>query len=155
VAVSPAQISRMARLPTRSSAPTRKDSFRHELWAGGLEGRNPRVCRASVLIAPTRSRSGRQALGVSVDASGETQLWIARVGVGRGRPSTDFDEGVGDFDWAPDGKALVFEKVDRGGRKGDDPCDTGTGSSATREGVLRRRRVHLWTVASSGGAPKP
>jgi WD40 repeat protein len=63
------------------------------------------------VLTMTASPDGKRLAYLS-DANEGTQLFIAKPGDGRGHAITDVDEAIGDFDWAPDGTNLVFEKID-------------------------------------------
>jgi dipeptidyl aminopeptidase/acylaminoacyl peptidase len=142
---------------TLERADKKEDSFRHEVWVSGADGSGARrVCRAADdCTEPKFSPDGKRLAYLS-DADKGTQLWVARTGDGRGRAITDVDEGVGDFDWAPDGSKIVFERMDPNVRKKDDAPWVITGSQIQRdgEGFVDGRHTHLWIVPASGGTPK-
>jgi len=142
---------------TIQHADKKEDGFRNELWLSRADGTNARrVCRATDdCTDPKFSPDGKRIAYLS-DANEGTQLWIARVGEGRGRAITDSDETIGDFDWAPDGTKLVFEKLDPSIRQTDDSPWVITGSQIQRdgEGFAAGRHTHLWVVSASGGKPK-
>jgi dipeptidyl aminopeptidase/acylaminoacyl peptidase len=135
-----------------------EDAFRYELWLSGTDGTNARrVCRAADdCTDPKFSPNGKRFAYLS-DANGETQLWVARIGEGRGRAITDSGETIGDFDWSPDGSRIVFAKIDPSVRKTDDAPWVITGSQIQRdgEGFADGRHTHLWIVGASGGKPSP
>jgi dipeptidyl aminopeptidase/acylaminoacyl peptidase len=143
---------------TIERADRKEDSFRHELWLMSSEGTGARrVCRpADDCTDPKFSPDGKRVAYLS-DANDTTQLWIARVGEGRGHAITDLREAIGDFDWSPDGGRLVFTKGDPDTRKTDNAPWVITGSQIQRdgEGFVDGRHTHLWVVAASGGKPKP
>jgi dipeptidyl aminopeptidase/acylaminoacyl peptidase len=134
----------------------KEDAFRYELWLSGADGKNTRqVCRqADDCTDPKFSPDGKRIAYLS-DASDGTQLWVARVGEGRGRPITDSDETIGEFDWSPDGTKIVFTRNDPGLRKSNDDPWVITGSQIQRdgEGFIDGRHTHLWVVPASGGKP--
>jgi dipeptidyl aminopeptidase/acylaminoacyl peptidase len=142
---------------TIERADKKEDSYRHELWVSASDGSGARrVCRATDdCTEPKFSPDGKRLAYLS-DANEGTQLWLARTGDGRGRAITDVDEGVGDFDWAPDGSKLVFEREDPNVRKTGDAPWVITGSQIQRdgEGFVDGRHTHLWIVPASGGTPK-
>jgi Tol biopolymer transport system component len=80
-----------------------EDSFRHELWLVDADGKNPRahLCRASDDCSDPKFSPDGKRLAYLSDADGETQLWVARVGEGRGRAITSVHEAIGEFDWSP------------------------------------------------------
>jgi len=139
-------------------ADKKEDAFRYELWLSGADGQNARrVCRtADDCTDPKFSPDGKRVAYLS-DASGDTQLWVARVGEGRGRAITDADETIGDFDWSPDGSKLVFAKTSPSPRKNADAPWVITGSQIQRdgEGFTDGRHTHLFIVGASGGKPTP
>ena len=134
------------------------DVFRYELWISGADGQNARrVCRmADDCTDPKFSPDGKRFAYLS-DATGNGQLWVARIGEGRGRAITDSDQSIGDFDWSPDGSKLVFTKTDPSPRKTDDAPWVITGSQIQRDGVgfTDGRHTHLFIVGASGGKPTP
>src|SRR5512143_3336528 len=90
-----------------------EDSFRQELWLADAEGRDARrLCRIEdECTDPMFSPYGTRLAYLS-DRRNGTQLWVARLGEGRGRAVTDVEESIGAFDWSPDGTKIVFEKDD-------------------------------------------
>ncbi|HZN56221.1 MAG TPA: S9 family peptidase [Candidatus Polarisedimenticolaceae bacterium] len=139
-------------------ADERENAFRHELWLADAEGKNPRrVCRPSdECTDPKFSPDGKRLAYLSDGTDDEVQLWVGRVGDGRGRAVTHVAEGVGAFDWSPDGAKLVFERDDAPERKEDDDAPwviTGTQIERDGEGYVDGRRTHLWIVPATGGAP--
>ncbi len=139
-------------------ADKKEDAFRYELWLLGADGQEARrVCRAADDCTDPKFSPDGKRLAYRSDAGGQTQLWIARVGRGRGRAITDSEEPIGDFDWAPDGSKLVFAKTTPSPRKtADDPWVI-TGSQIQRdgEGFTDGRHTHLFIVSASGGKPTP
>jgi len=139
-------------------ADKKEDAFRYELWLSGADGQNARrVCRAADdCTDPKFSPDGKRIAYLS-DATGETQLWVARVGEGRGRAITDSDQTIGDFDWSHDGSKLVFAKTDASPRKSADAPWVITSSQIQRdgEGFTDGRHTHLFIVQASGGKPTP
>jgi dipeptidyl aminopeptidase/acylaminoacyl peptidase len=142
---------------TIERADKKEDSFRHELWVADADGRSPRrVCRAGDdCSAPKFSPDGRKIAYLS-DAGGETQLWVARAGEGRGHAITSTHGSIGDFDWSPDGLRIVFEKDDGGTRASEDAPWVITGSQIQHdgEGFVDGRHTHLFVVDASGGASR-
>ena len=139
-------------------ADRKEDSFRHELFVADADGKTARrVCHADDdCTDPKFSPDGKRFAYLS-DASDETQIWVARIGEGRGRAITNTHEAIGDFDWSPDGARIVFEKDDPGSRRdGDTPwVITGTQILRDGEGFVDGRHRHLWIVDATGGAPRP
>ncbi len=142
---------------TIERADRKEDSFRHELYIADAEGRNARkICKPSDdCTDPKFSPDGKRFAYLS-DAGGDTQLWVAKVGDGRGRAITDVKEAIGEFDWSPDGSRIVFCKDDRSKRKSDDSPWVITGTQIQRDGdgFDDGRHTHLWIVAAGGGTPK-
>jgi dipeptidyl aminopeptidase/acylaminoacyl peptidase len=142
---------------TIQRANKKEDSFRHELWLTDAEGKKAKsVCRAADDCTDPKFSPDGKRLAYLSDASGDTQLWVARVGDGRGRAITAVKESIGEFDWAPDGAKLVFSKDDPSIRKTDEAPWVITGSQIVRdgEGFTDGRHTHLWIVDVSGGNPK-
>ncbi len=139
-------------------ADKKEDAFRYELWLSGADGQNARrVCRTvDDCTDPKFSPDGKRVAYLS-DATGHTQLWVARIGEGRGRAITESNETIGDFDWSPDGSRFVFAKTDPSPRKTDDAPWVITGSQIQRDGVgfTDGRHTHLFVVGASGGKPTP
>lgn len=143
---------------TTERADRDEDSFRHELWLSDALGRTTkRVCRATDECTSPKFAPNGKRLAYLSDAGNGTQIWVAKVGEGRGRAVTDGDESIGDFDWSPDGTRLVYEKNDTSTRSSDDAPWVITGKQILRdgEGFVDGRHAHLWLVAASGGTPKP
>ena len=134
-----------------------EDSFRHELWLADAEGRNAkRLCRSDDDCSdPKFSPDGRRLAYLS-DAGDDTQIWVARVGEGRGHAITSAKETVGEFDWSPDGGRIVFEQEDPGPRGSDEAPWVITGTQILRDGLgfTDGRHTHLWIVPASGGAAR-
>src|SRR5262245_34637305 len=142
---------------TIERADKKEDSFRHELWIVGADGRNARrVCRVTDDCSDAKFSPDGTRIAYLSDGTDSAQLWVARTGAGRGRAITDFDEAIGDFDWAPDGSRLVVEKIDPVVRKTDDAPWVITGQQIQRDGTgfVDGRRTHLFIVPASGGTPK-
>ena len=143
---------------TIEHADKKEDSFRHEVWLSRSDGTNARrLCRAADNCTDPKFSPDGKRLAYLSDADGGSQLWVARVGEGRGRAITDSDEAIGDFDWSPDGTKLVFAKNDPRTRKTDDAPWVIKGSQILRdgEGFLDGRHTHLYVVGVSGGKPIP
>ncbi len=141
---------------TIERADRKEDSFRHELWLADEDGEHrKRVCRETDdCMAAKFSPDGKRIAYLS-DATEHTQIWVARVGEGRGHAITDVHEAIGDLDWSPDGKKLVFEKDDAGTRSSSDEPWVITGTQIQRdgEGFVDGRHKHLWIVEAGGGKP--
>ena len=139
-------------------ADKKEDAFRYELWLSAADGQNARrVCRVvDDCSDPKFSPDGKRVAYLS-DAAGTTQLWVARIGEGRGRAITESDEAIGDFDWSPDGSKFVFAKTDPSPRRADDAPWVITGSQIQRDGVgfIDGRHTHLFVVTASGGKSTP
>ena len=75
---------------TIEHADQKEDSFRHELWLADAEGRHARrVCPADDdCTSPKFSPDGKRLAFLS-DADEVSQLWIAKVALGRGRAVTN------------------------------------------------------------------
>jgi dipeptidyl aminopeptidase/acylaminoacyl peptidase len=143
---------------TLERADRKEDSFRHELWLSGADGKNARrVCRPTDDCTEPKFAPDGKRLAYLSDANEGTQIFVAKVGDGRGRAITNSTEAIGDFDWAPDGTKIVFVKNDADTRKTDDAPWVITGSQIQRdgEGYADGRHTHLWVVGASGGTPKP
>ncbi len=142
---------------TIERADEKGDSFRRELWTADAEGMHARrLCRpADDCTDPKFSPDGKR-LAYRSDATGGKQLWIARVGGGRGRAITESRETIGDFDWSADGTTIVFEKDDAAVRKTETApwVITGTQIQTDGRGFTDGRHTHLWLVAVSGGTPR-
>ena len=142
---------------TIERADKKEDVFRHELWIADSEGKNARrVCRAADDCANPKFSPDGKRLAYRSDASDETQLWVAKVGEGRGRAITSSHEAIGDFDWAPDGLKLVYEKDDPGTRSTSDAPWVITGTQIQRdgEGFVDGRHRHLWVIDAASGRSK-
>lgn len=129
--------------------------YTHALWETTLDGGEPRRLTPEGLDAerPRFSPDGRWIAFVGTEDAAP-QLWVLRTGTRRVRRVTAFDEGIGEFSWAPDAKRVVVTRTDPSPRGPDDGAPivvTRTLIQRDGEGFLDDRRAHLWIVRLDGG----
>jgi len=162
------------------TADRESDAFKDGLWVADGTGANAkRLCRSEDSCSDPKFSPDGSRLAYLSDRKDGMQLWVARVGEGRGRAITDVAETIGEFDWSPDGSKIVFERDDAYVKKrppgAPAPETRGESSSPGGEerkddtapyvihrtqiqqdgvGFLEDRYTHLWVVSISGGSPK-
>lgn len=84
------------------------------------------------------------------------QLHILPMGGGEARPLTSGEEGVRFYEWSPDGRWIVFGRVDppekkEGEERHNRSFEVGDNSYLTR---AEPRPTHLWRIHADGGEPE-
>jgi dipeptidyl aminopeptidase/acylaminoacyl peptidase len=153
-------------------ADDKEDSFRYDLGTMAADGTKARrVCEEdSDCTRPRFSPDGGRLAWLESDGKA-TQIMVARVGSKKGKPVTSGTEDVEDYDWSPDGEALVFTRNDpwiyhpapgapqaSGGSK-PDPSTlpfviTRTQIQRDGEGFLDDRHSHVYVVSAKGGTAR-
>jgi dipeptidyl aminopeptidase/acylaminoacyl peptidase len=143
------------------------DSVKSRLYLTTVDGGLPRRVgrRDEDNEKPRFSRDG-QLLAFLSDRGSGPQIFVGRPGARWPKQVTHVPEGVGDFDWSPDGERLVFVRVDP---EGAVPASRGQARREVRDaeaapivversliqrdgqGFLENRHQHLWTVPVDGG----
>ncbi len=142
------------------------DSFKSRLYLTTIDGGEPQRVgkREEDNERPRFSRDGRLLAYLSDRGSGP-QIFVGRPGARWPRQVTHVPEGVGDFDWSPDGKHFVFVRVDpetatsaSHGQARREMRDTETAPIVIErsliekdgQGFLEHQHQHLWTVPVEG-----
>src|SRR5687768_13280072 len=83
-----------------------------------------------------------------LDERGARNIWVAEPPAYRGRRLTSFtaDDGqdIGQLDWTPDGRTIVYVRGGSANRAGENPNPTGDPAGAEQA---------LWRIALGGGPP--
>jgi dipeptidyl aminopeptidase/acylaminoacyl peptidase len=140
------------------TASRKKDSYENTLHLMPAEGGKTRALTSSDAdeTSPRFSRDGKRLAFLSDKGEG-AQIVVARPDGKRRKVVTRIREGVLDFDWAPNGKELVFVRADTPTKRppDDDPwVITRTLIQRDGEGFLTERRTHVWIVSAEGGEPR-
>jgi dipeptidyl aminopeptidase/acylaminoacyl peptidase len=142
------------------------DSFKSRLYLTTVDGGEPQRVgkREEDNERPRFSRDGRLLAYLS-DRGAGPQIFVGRPGARWPRQVTHVPEGVGDFDWSPDGKRFVFVRVDPEaatsafhGQARREMRDTETAPIVIErsliekdgQGFLEHQHQHLWTVPVEG-----
>jgi dipeptidyl aminopeptidase/acylaminoacyl peptidase len=143
------------------------DSFKSRLYLTGVDGGEPQRVgrREEDNERPRFSRDG-QLLAFLSDRGSGPQIFVGRPGTRWPRQVTHVPEGVGDFDWSPDGRRFVFVRVDPEtatstphGQPRREMRDTEAAPIVVErsliqkdgQGFLENQHQHLWTVPVDGG----
>jgi dipeptidyl aminopeptidase/acylaminoacyl peptidase len=134
----------------------KSNSYRHTIWWQPLDGSPAREITTPDLDAssPKFSPDGKQLAFLA--AHGEaTQLYVAKAGRSRARRITEFEAGVGDFDWSPDGTRFVIVRTDpdrrsKLERQREPIVVTRLQIQTDGSGYSSDRRDHLWLIAADG-----
>ncbi len=143
------------------------DSFKSRLYLTTVEGGEPRrVGRRDEDNEKPRFSKDGELLAFLSDRGSGPQIFVGKPGTRWPRQVTHVPEGVGDFDWSPDGRRFVFVRSDP---EAAVPAPRGQPRRGTRDteaapiviersliekdgvGFLENQHQHLWTVPADGG----
>jgi dipeptidyl aminopeptidase/acylaminoacyl peptidase len=156
----------------------KKDGYETAIWLVDTQGdRAPRPLTAGPQdLAPRWSPDGRRlAFTRALEKAGKLQppqLFLMGMDGGEARALTDIVKGAGSPVWAPDGRTIAFvaaanaKDLERAGRRpGPDAVEERESDvkvitqavyrSNGRGFVDPTRPAHIWTVATTEGAPRP
>ena len=123
-----------------------------ELWAWSADRGVWQVTFDGQAVRPQISPKGDRLAFLSDRAGEKKQLFVMAMGLSEGRKVTEFEEGVEDFRWAPDGRRLaVLAKANKSDE--EKARDKEKRDWWTVDADERRRR--LWVVKADGsGRPQ-
>ncbi len=162
----------------RVTVDEKKDQYETSVWLVPSDGSAPPRPMTNGIrdSSPRWSPDGRQLAFVrSAEKDGKVQppqLYLISLVGGEGRAITDLPKGAGNPVWSPDGKTIAFSSATR---EADLDQKTPKPPDAPRESdvkviteavyrsngipgwgyVDRDRPSHIWTIATTGAAPKP
>jgi dipeptidyl aminopeptidase/acylaminoacyl peptidase len=143
------------------------DSFKNRLYLTTVDGGDPhRVGRREEdNESPRFSRDG-SLLAFLSDRGQGPQIFVGKPGARWPRQVTHVPEGVGDFDWSPDGRQLVFVRIDltaAAASRSSQPRREARDAEAAPivierslvqrdgQGFLENQHQHLWVIPAEGG----
>ncbi|HTQ80143.1 MAG TPA: S9 family peptidase [Thermoanaerobaculia bacterium] len=147
------------------------DSFKSRIYLTTVDGAPPRRLgrKEEDNESPRFSRDG-QLLAFLSDRGEGPQIFVGRPGARWPKQVTHVPDGVGDFDWAPDGRHLVFVRFDpeagsagahgplpRRGQRDTEAAPIVIERSLVQRdgsGFLENLHQHLWVIPAEGGDPK-
>ena len=105
---------------------------------------------------PHWSPSGDRLAFLDSAENGPAHLYILPMAGGEAKQITSGDEGVRFYEWSPDGRSIVYGRMDEaeekeGEERHNRSFEVGDNSYLTRS---EPRPTHLWLVAADGGEPE-
>lgn len=129
-----------------------KSEYNSQIWVAATDGSfNFQYTRGEKSSTQPKFSPDSQKLAFVSSRSGKSQVWTIRLMGGEPIQITDEKEGVGGFEWAPDGETIIFTKT-------DEPTEEEEKARKEKRDVIlvdkNYKFQHLYSVAASGEGDK-